>query len=284
MQLTTVRRTRGNPWLKVVGGLLLALLLYALIVPLIVSADPNAQDLGDRLIAPSWDLGDSHVLGTDDLGRDIWLRLAYGLRTSFSVGLAVVAIGMTIGVGLGLVAGYFGRMWDVIIMRAADIQLSVPVLLVAMLLVAVGGGGAAIVIVVLGLSSWMVFARVTRSAVLGLKESEFIAATSAVGVRPLRMLFVHVLPNVFGTILVTATFELATAMLNEAGLSFLGFGIESPGVSLGTMMSVGLQYIATHWWLGALPGIALSLTVLASNLVATWLRESMSRTVSTPRR
>lgn len=267
-----VERLRREPLALVLVLALGVLLVLAFVVPAFAGTDPNRQDLTQRLIEPSWDLGDPAVLGTDQLGRPLWIRLLYGLRTSYVVAVSAVAVGFVIGVTGGLVAGFKGGLVDAAIMRLADIQLSLPSVLLVMLLVALIGGGVLPLVLMLGLNTWMLFARVSRSVVVGLREHEFVAASRAVGSSGPRIVTRHLFPNTLPAVLAAATVELANIMLTEAGLSFLGFGIEPPDVSLGAMLAEGREYLASQWWLAVLPGVLLALAVLLTNLVANWVR------------
>lgn len=273
-----VAELRRRPWWIVITGAFVILVLVAFGVPAFAGSDPNHQVLSDRLLPPSWELGSSDVSGTDHLGRSLWIRLPYGLRTSFVVALVAVIIGFVIGVSAGIAAGYFGGLVDTVTMRLADIQLSLPALLIVMLLIALLGGGVLPLAIMLGLNSWMLFARVSRSVALGLRENDYIASTEALGATRTRTVVRHVFPNALPAVMATATFELANVMLNEAGLSFLGFGIEPPAISLGAMLSEGRQYLATHWWVSVLPGALLAITVLLTNFVANWLRLTLDPT------
>lgn len=248
------------------------LIAASMVLPLLPWLDPNAQDLTTRLLAPAW-LGESGgLLGTDELGRDLASRILYGLRTTFLVGAAAVLIGMLIGVAAGLSAGYFGGWWDSVVMRLADIQLALPVLLLAMTLIALLGGGATLLTLILGLNSWMLYARMVRGYVLRLRQSDFVASLRASGARSRRVMWLHLLPNCAGTVFAVASLELPRLMLGEATLSFLGFGVKQPTISLGVILSSGKDYISSQWWVSAFSGLTLALAVLATNLLGVTLQ------------
>jgi len=259
-------------------ALIAALVMIVLFVlsagaPLIFGTDPNASEVTERLQPPAY-FGGEHFLGTDQLGRDLLVRMLYGLRTSFLVGIVGVAIGACLGALLGLTAGYFGRFVDALVMRTSEVQMSFPALLFAMLLVSVFGGNTLVVILALGLNSWMLYARVSRSVVLSFRSSDFVLGGVAIGARPRRMIFRHLLPNSLPQLVSVGTLELARLMLGEATLSFLGLGVQPPTVSLGAILASGRDYLATQWWVSTFSGFLLALAVLSVNLVGTWLRSA----------
>lgn len=252
------------------------LILASLVVPLIPALDPNAQDLAARLAAPTWLGGEGGLLGTDELGRDVALRILYGLRTTFFIAVAAVIVGMFLGVAAGLSAGYFGGWWDSLIMRIADVQLSLPALMVIMAVVALLGGGPLVLVLVLGLNAWMLYARMVRGFVLRQRESDFVSSLEAVGVSNRGILWRHLLPNAMPGIFAISSLELPRLMLGEATLSFLGFGVKQPTISLGVILSGGRSYIADQWWLSTFSGLALAMAVLSTNLLGSWLEEQSS--------
>jgi ABC-type dipeptide/oligopeptide/nickel transport system permease subunit len=263
------------------GALFLVLLvLAAIFAPWVAPYDPAEQSLTDRLDPPFWQ-GEgswSHPLGTDNLGRDVLSRLIYGARVSLLVGLAVVGLAGLYGVGLGLLAGYKGGRANSFIMRYADTQMAFPGLLLALIILAVIGPSVTTVIIVLSLNNWMVYARVTQSTVLSLRETPYVEAAEIVGCRSRRVVLRHVLPNLTSPLLTLATLEFAAVILSEAALSFLGVGIQPPQTSWGLDISIGKDYIFNSWWLVTFPGIAIALTVLSINLVASWLRVTLDPT------
>ncbi|UCH61332.1 MAG: ABC transporter permease [Anaerolineales bacterium] len=207
------------------------------------------------------------------MGRDIWTRIVYGGRISLIIGFLAMLVAGPIGVFLGLISGYRGRLTDVIIMRIADAQLSIPSILLAVATIAVLGRNLLILIVVLGITKWVEYARVARAEVLHLKEEDFVLASTVVGAKPNRVLFQHILPNLMTPIIVLASFSIAEMILAEAALSFLGLGVPPPTPSWGSMISDGRDYLSNAWWVATWPGLAVLITVLAINFVGDWLTE-----------
>ena len=258
-----------------IGMVMIALLLFmALAAPLLAPHNPASQDLRARLKPPVWtDKGTSnHLLGTDHLGRDVLSRVIYGSRVSLLVGTSVVLIGGTFGVVMGLFAGYLGGRTDNFIMRWIDTQVAFPGLLLALIILAVIGPSITTVIIVLSLNGWMVYGRMTRSAVLSVRQTEYVEAAEIVGCSGKRVIFRHILPNLTSPLLTLGILEFARIVLAEAALSFLGLGIQPPATSWGLDVATGRDYIFRAWWLVTMPGIAISITVLAINLVASWMR------------
>lgn len=255
---------------------LIVLILAALFAPLITPFDPEEQSLMLRNQPPMTEAEDGgwfpHLLGSDQLGRDLLSRLIYGARISLAVGFAGALFSGAFGVLLGLVAGYYRGVVDDIIMRLVDTQMGFPSLLTALLVLYVLGPGVWKVILVLAVTRWMVFARVTRSLVLSHREEVFVDAARTIGCSDSRILFKHILPNLLSPILVLVTLEVATMILTEASLSFLGLGIQPPQSSWGLMLAQGRSYVTTAWWLVTFPGLAILFTALSLNLVATWVR------------
>jgi peptide/nickel transport system permease protein len=252
-------------------------LLCAIFAPWLAPHDPNAQNLALAQRPPMWLAGGArgHVLGTDDLGRDILSRIIWGARVALIVGFSVVAIGGTIGVALGLVAGYAGGLLDDLIARFADIQLAFPLVLLAIAVVGVVGPSLWTIIGTLGVTSWVQYVRVVRAETLALRDREFVQAAIATGLAPPRIMLRHILPNVASSISVLATFEVARAIILESALSFLGLGVPQSVPSWGAMLADGRQYLDTSWWLGFFPGLAISLTVLGVNLFGDGLRDAL---------
>jgi peptide/nickel transport system permease protein len=257
--------------------LLVALVLVAIFAPFVVPFDPEDQSLMARNQPPMTEAesGDSalpHLLGTDQLGRDLVSRLFFGARISLAVGLAGAVFSGVVGAVLGLIAGYYRGVVDDIIMRLVDVQMGFPSLLTALLVLYVLGPGVWKVILVLAVTRWMVFARVTRSLVLSHREEVFVEAARTVGCTDRRILFKHILPNLLSPLLVLVTLEVATMMLTEASLSFLGLGVQPPQSSWGLMLAQGRAYATSAWWLITFPGLAILLTALSLNLIASWAR------------
>jgi len=251
-----------------------AVFVMVAFAPLVAPADPSAQDITARLLPPleTSDRG-VHWLGTDPLGRDIASRIIFGARISMLVGVVAVVIAGAVGVTLGLAAGYVGRGWDALIMRVADVQLALPFLVLALALVAAVGPSLTNLIVVLGLTGWVIYARVIRAETLSLREREFVLAARAVGAGGLRIVARHILPNATSSIIVVATLHVARMILFEASLSFLGVGVPPPTPTWGGMIADGRGYLTVAWWVSTLPGLALFLTVLGVTLIGDRLRD-----------
>lgn len=256
---------------------LILVALVALFAPLLAPVDPSRVNILATLKPPMWfeDGDPKYILGTDSLGRDVLSQLIYGTRVSLLVGLTVVAIGGTIGTVLGLLAGYYGGLLDDVIMRVADIQLAFPFILLAITFLAALGPGLENLIIVLAVGSWMNYARVMRSQVLSLREKEFIEASHALGISDARILFRHLLPNAITPIIVIASFSVASTIIAEASLSFLGLGVRPSTPTWGAMLANGREYITDAWWLVVVPGVAIMLTVLSINVLGDWLRDRL---------
>ncbi len=267
--------------------MLLVVVFAAIAAPFIAPADPKEQDLRARLTCP---IGTScarfganppqtitgsskHVLGTDNLGRDIYSRILYGAKISLIVGVTAVALGGGIGTVLGLLSGYFGGAVDALIGRVADVQLAFPFLLLAILISIVSGPGLKNVIIILSIGAWVPFARVVRGSTLAAKEHDYIIAARTIGARSPAILFRHILPNVITPVIVIATFAIAGTIIAEASLSFLGLGVGTSVPTWGNMLADGRAYVGTAWWLATFPGVAIMLTVLSINLIGDWLRD-----------
>ncbi len=252
----------------------LGLVFVAVLAPVLAPHSPTEQSLVDRLLPPAWTARGSatHLLGTDNLGRDILSRIIYGTRITILVGSSVVLIAGAIGTVAGLIAGYKGGRTDAWIMRVVDTQVAFPGLLLAIIILAVIGPSTKTVIVVLALNGWMVYARMTRGVVLSVKETPYVEAAEMVGCKSKRVIFRHILPNLASPLLTLAVLEFARIILAEAALSFLGVGVQPPDASWGLMVAEGQNYIFSAWWLITFPGLALALTVLGVNLMASWLR------------
>jgi peptide/nickel transport system permease protein len=258
-----------------IGVVMIAALVFmAAAAPLIAPHSPTAQDMRSRLAPPAWEEGGSrkHILGTDHLGRDVLSRVIYGSQVSLAVGASVVLIAGTLGVVLGLMAGYHGGRLDSLIMRWIDTQVAFPGLLIALIILAVIGPSILTVILVLAFNGWMVYGRMTRSLVLSVRETAYVEAAEMVGCSAARIIFRHILPNLLSPLLTLAILEFARIVLAEAALSFLGMGIQPPATSWGLDVASGKNYMFRAWWLVTFPGAAISVTVLAINLLASWLR------------
>lgn len=265
------------------GVVLLGLAVIALsivsaaLAPALAPDDPVRNDLLARLTPPAWMDGGSwaHPLGTDTLGRDVVSRLLYGARVSLVVGLSAVVLAGALGVGLGLVSGYYGGRLDDALMRLGDVQLAFPALVLAIAVLAVVGSGLANVVLVLGVTGWVTYARIARGETLSLRHREFVEGARALGARDAAILWRHVLPNVLPSITVVATFSVARTIIAEASLSFLGLGIPPPAPSWGAMLDEGRNYLTTGWWLALFPGLAILVVVLGINVVGDWLRDTL---------
>lgn len=255
-------------------GVVLVLLVLAIFAPWVAPHDPKAQDLSLSLRPPFWyaDGNLTYALGTDSLGRDVLSRLIYGTRITLLVGVSVVVFSGAVGTIAGMVSGYRGGRTDSIIMRIVDTQVAFPGLLLALVILAVIQPSATTVIVVLALNGWMVYARMTRGVVLSVRETPYVDAAEIVGCKPKRVIFRHILPNLTSPLLTLGVLEFARIILAESALSFLGLGIQPPEVSWGLMIAQGKDYLFSAWWLVTWPGIAIAVTVLGINLLASWLR------------
>jgi peptide/nickel transport system permease protein len=273
-------RTRPARWSPAaVGGFVVLALVCvtAVAAPWLAPHDPMGQVLERRLLPPAWTAGGDWAfpLGADHLGRDILSRLIFGSRISLLVGVTAVAISGLLGVTLGLLAGYYGGRFDTLLMRMVDVQLAFPFILLAITVVAVLGAGLRNVIIVLGVAGWTVYARVVRGQVLSLREMEFVVAARAIGVPNHVIIPRHLLPNVMTPVVIMATFAVATNIITEASLSFLGLGVEPRIPTWGSMLSDGRAYIGRAWWLTTFPGLAILVTVLSINLLGDWLRDRL---------
>ncbi len=250
--------------------------------------DLASLELADSRLPPAWlpEGRSKYPLGTDDQGRDLLSALMYGSRISIMVGLASVALSMVIGVGLGLLAGFAGGKIDAFIMRVADVQLSFPSILVALLIDGVGKAvlpkeqstlAFGVLIVAIALSGWVQYARTVRGSTMVERNREYVQAARVIGVSQMRIMFKHVLPNVMGPVLVLATLQIATAIITEATLSYLGVGVPPTSPSLGTLIRVGNDFILSgEWWITIWPAVALIVIVLSINLLGDWLRDALN--------
>ncbi len=254
-----------------VGCLVLSVLVIsATFAPLITPYDPNGMHF-TMMAEPSW----SHPLGTDDLGRDLLSRLIYGTRISLFVGLSTVALSLLAGVVLGVLAGYFGGFIDTVIMRYIDLQWAFPNFIIAVYLVAVFGTGLLNVIVAISLAFVDDFARIARSMVLTIKEEQYVAAARTLGASNNRIMWRHILPNAMAPIIVQGTVSISYAILAEAGLSFLGLGVDADTPTWGLILADARSFISRAWWLGVFPGLFVMITVLSINFLGDSLRDIM---------
>lgn len=260
------------------GGILLVIVLAALLAPVLAPHDPYHQALLNRLKPPVWATGGTwtHPLGTDHLGRDYLSRLMFGAQISLIIGLATAAISGLLGTTLGIIAGYFGGKIDAVVTFLVTVKLSIPTILVALAVVQLAGGSLQVVIIVLGVLLWHQFAVVTRSVTMQIREMDYITSAKTVGCSPLRILVTEVLPNAMNPIIVVLTLTMASAIVIEASLSFLGVGVQPPLPSWGIMIAEGKQHIFFRPYLVMIPGVALLLLVLAINLLGDGIRDVTS--------
>jgi len=246
----------------------------ALLAPALSSRPPNEVNLLDRMKPPGIVSGDrQYAFGTDSLGRDVRSRVVYGSRVSLGVGLAAVVVAGCLGISLGLVAGFRGGVLDNVLGRTMEIQLAFPTILLAIAAVAFLRPSMVNVIIVLGAAGWVTYARVVRAETLGLRSREFVEAARAIGSSDARIIFQHILPNIISPVLIIATFSMASAIIAEASLSFLGLGVPPDVPSWGGMLAEAREHIDDGWWLATAPGIAIATLVLAINLLGDWLRD-----------
>ncbi|GGM02794.1 peptide ABC transporter permease [Pseudooceanicola nanhaiensis] len=248
--------------------ILAMMVIVAILAPLIAPYDPNTQNLLGRLKPPGTEArGTYYLLGSDELGRDLLSRVIYGARVSLSVAVLSVILSGAVGITLGMLAGYRGGWVEVVVMRLVDIFLSIPAILLAIIMVAVLGPGFVNVVLVLALTRWPRYARVAYGQTLAVSNQPYVRLAKAMGAGPFRVLFLHILPNILAPLAVVATLEFGLMVLFEAGLSFLGLGVQPPTASWGAMLSVGRNYVSTAWWIATFPGLCLFLLVLSVNLI-----------------
>ena len=271
-QLTIVWRQLRRNRAAMIGAVLISLeILIAVFAPVVAPYDPIEQSIYDALQPPSA----AHWLGTDEVGRDILSRIIYGTRISLRVGLLAVGIGSAIGVTLGLIAGFYGKLADNLILRLMDIWLAFPGILLALAIIAVLGPSLFNVMIAVGLSAVPTYVRVTRSSVLSVREMEYVLGARAVGCPSRIIIWRHILPNVLPSLIVLTTLGIAGAILAAAALSFIGLGAQPPTPEWGAMLTVGRQFIRQAWWVTAFPGMAIMITVLGINLLGDGLRDAL---------
>ena len=270
-------RTRSDfgrlPWTAFV--IITVMMVVAVFAPLIAPHSPTEQSLPDKLKPPAWQEGGSatHLLGTDLLGRDLFSRLVYGARVSLTVAAFALLSGGLIGLAVGIIAGYLGGRIDSILMRVVDATLTFPTILIALLLAVSLGAGLRTIVIAITVIIWARFARVVRGEVLGVRARDFVSLARVHGCSGLRIMLVHIVPNVMNTFMVLLTLHIGFVIIVEASLSFLGAGIPPPTPSWGQMVADGRSHIASAWWLAVMPGAAIMLVVLAFNLFGDWLRD-----------
>ena len=276
------RRVRSTRWrairpllepkIVIGGGIVLVLIIAGALAPWIVPYDPNAQDLAMALKPPQWMFG-AHVLGTDAVGRDILSRLFYGARISLIIAVTVVLISGVVGVGLGAVSGYFAGAVDFLIQKFVEVIWAFPPLLLAIAIMAFLGQGLGNLILALVMQRWISYCRVARAQALSMRSREFVEAARALGASDARIITWHIVPNLFQSAVVIGTFAMASAIISEAALSFLGLGVPPEIPTWGSMLADGRTYISTSWWLALFPGLCIFFTVLGINLLGDGLRD-----------
>jgi peptide/nickel transport system permease protein len=261
----------------ILGALLTGAMLVLVLFSVWLFPDRgSAMDLAARLSPPfaQW----AHPLGTDPLGRDVLARVLVGGRISLMVGLLSTLGASLIGITIGLIAGYYRGIWDMILMRCVDVQLALPFILIALTFISILGGGLGNIIIFMIISQWVQFARLVRGMVLSVREREYVQAARAFGVRDLAMVRHHILPNVIGPVIIMVTLNVANNILLESSLTFLGLGVDPLIPSWGGMLADGRTYMQTAWWVSVFPGVAIMLTVLGLNLLGDWLRDRIDPT------
>lgn len=266
-----IRRLLANRGAAVGGVVFLLILVVAIIAPLLAPFDPIKLNVVDSLQAPSG----RHWLGTDQFGRDILSRIIYGARISVAMGVVAVAISVIGGSVLGLVAGYFRGVTDMLVSRLVDVMLGFPGILLALVVIAVLGTNLSSAMIAVGVSGMPIFIRVVRGSTLSAREYQYVEAARVVGCSNFRILFRHVMPNVAAPIIVLATLGIPSAIIAGAALSFLGLGIKPPTADWGEMLSNGRSFMSTAWWLSTFPGLALMIMVMAINLFGDGLRDAL---------
>lgn len=269
LQSRLFRRIRRSANVRVGAAVLMVMVLMAVFAPLITSYDPTQITPALRLRPPDAD----HWFGTDDFGRDVFTRIAYGARLSLQVGVISVALAASIGITLGIIAGYYGGWIDSLIMRLIDVMLAFPGILLALAIVAILGRSLTNVMIAVGISAVPVYARMARGTTLSVKNIDFITAARAIGAPTPRIMVRHVLPNITAPLIVVATNGVASAIIAGAALSFLGLGAQPPTPEWGVMLAEGRVYLRNAWWVTTFPGLAIMVTVMAINLMGDGLRD-----------
>jgi len=282
MAAKTSRLSRFNSLEFILGATLtVAICLAVVFSDVLFPGGAEKIDLMARLAKPF--ASAAHPFGTDPLGRDVLARVVAGGKISLLVGFTSVIGAVIFGVAVGLVAGYYRGFWDMLVMRFADIQLAMPFILLAITFIAIVGGSLTNTIILLIVSQWVQYARLVRGSVLTLREREFILSARAIGVKDWRIILQHLLPNLIGPVIVLMTLNIATNILLESSLTFLGLGVDPTIPSWGGMLADGRTYLQTAWWVSVFPGLAILLTVLGLNLLGDWLRDSLDPTGRTSR-
>jgi len=270
-----LRRLGRLRWGLAAGGVLLLIVASAVFAPWIAPHDPLAVNIRHRLAAPAWMEGGTatHPLGTDQVGRDLLSRMIFGGRVSIVVGVAAVLLSASIGVLLGLAAGYVGRRTDWTIMTLVNVMLTFPFVLLALAVISVLGPSLVNMIIVLGVAGWPIYTRVVRAETMAIREREFVLAGRALGMSHVRIVFRQIVPNLVSAIVVIATLQVAQVIILESFLSFLGLGIQPPTPAWGNMLGEGRVYMLNSWWIATFPGLAIFVTTLVINLMGNALRD-----------
>lgn len=256
--------------LNLIGlGIILVIMCAAIFAPYLTSYDPTRQNLSETLQPPS----NEHLMGTDQLGRDVFTRILYGARISLRVAVVVVAITLFIGTSVGVVSGYAGGLIDEALMRLVDILLAFPGILLALVIAGILGPSLTNIMIALAVTGWTSYARIIRGSVLSVKEQEFVSASVLMGTSRSKIIIRHIIPNVISPVVVLATLDMAYVILGTAGLSFLGLGAQPPTPEWGAMLSGGRNYLLDAWWIVNFPGLAIMLAVLGFNLLGDGLRD-----------
>jgi peptide/nickel transport system permease protein len=271
MQNTLLKKALSNPLAKAGFIIILVVFLLAMLAPWVSPYDPDYINVKAILLVPST----QHWMGTDGLGRDVLSRMLHGGRISLLVGLVAVGISTAIGIVLGAIAGYYRGWVDTLIMRLVDIMLSIPSFFLILAVIAFLTPSIINIMIVIGLTSWMGVTRLVRAEFLSLSEREFVQASRALGAKDARLIFTHLLPNSLTPIIVSSVLGVASAVLMESGLSFLGLGVQAPQASWGNILTDGKEYIQFAWWLSLYPGMAILITVLGYNLLGEGLRDAL---------
>lgn len=273
-----LNRFKKNKLAMIGTVLILILVVFSIVAPLIISKDINKVDLMNISMSPSKE----HILGTDEMGRDVFARIVYGGRVSLTVGMLGMLIQIFIGTTLGIIAGFYGGVVDSIIMRIVDVFMCFPFFVIAIAMAAILGPNIWNVIIIIGVLSWTGIARIVRAEILKLKKSEYIEAAHALGIKNIRILLKHLLPNIIPSVIVASTLSIASGILTEASLSFLGMGVKPPQPSWGNMLAAAqnMRTLQSEWWLWIPPGLCVFLTVMSINFMGDGMRDLLDPNVS----
>lgn len=270
-QSRRVKRFVRNRLALVGLGIVLLVIIVAALASVVAPYDPIAHNYDELLLAPSV----NHLMGTDDLGRDLFSRVIFGTRYALLIGVAVVMLELLIGASLGFIAGYFGGKIDSLIMRLVDTVLAIPTLILAIAIAGAFGGGLWVMVLAISVAGWGEFTRLVRAQVLSLKQLSYVEAARAIGARDAHIIFRHIVPNSIGIVIVYTTMYMPTAILWSAALSFLGLGAQPPTPEWGSIIADGRSFISFAWWIATFPGLAIMLTTLGFNFVGDGLRDAL---------